>query len=267
MKEGHFQILNRCPLKRTRGVIMNGIKKVTYIEHSSFLVETDTKYLLFDYCQGILPKLDQKKPLYVFASHAHGDHFASVIFTFARMYPQIQYVLSYDIKLKPGNIAKWNIQEELSDKILTVKANEHYETDDIMLDTLKSTDAGVAFLVKTDGKLIYHAGDLNWWYWEGESKQCNNNMTADFKREVNKMKGLSIDIAFVPLDPRQEAYYYLGMEYLLKTANVKYVFPMHMWKDYSVISKFKKKKSDILSEKGTILIDIQKQEQEFGCID
>ena len=35
---------------------------------------------------------------------------------------------------------------------------------------LLSTDNGVAFIVKTSEGVIYHAGDLNDWYWEGEPK-------------------------------------------------------------------------------------------------
>ena len=81
--------------------------KVTYIHHSSFLAELENSYLLFDYYQGTIPKLDPRKHLYVFASHAHGDHFAPVIFdlekealreTFFRTesgeIPRITYILS-----------------------------------------------------------------------------------------------------------------------------------------------------------------------------
>ena len=50
--------------------------KITYIHHSAFLVETESVYLLFDYFQGNLPELSEKKPLYVFASHRHPDHFS-----------------------------------------------------------------------------------------------------------------------------------------------------------------------------------------------
>lgn len=49
--------------------------KVTYIHHSSFLVETDENYFLFDYFEGELPEFKEDKPLLVFASHRHGDHF------------------------------------------------------------------------------------------------------------------------------------------------------------------------------------------------
>ena len=54
---------------------------VTYIYHSSFLVETMSGYLLFDYFKGDLPELSPYKPLYVFVSHGHGDHFSASIFT------------------------------------------------------------------------------------------------------------------------------------------------------------------------------------------
>ena len=37
--------------------------KITYIHHSSFLVETEAAYLLFDYFQGKLPEISQEKPL------------------------------------------------------------------------------------------------------------------------------------------------------------------------------------------------------------
>ena len=54
--------------------------KVTYIHHSSFLVELEKVLLLFDYFQGNIPELDPEKDLLVFASHRHGDHFSPVIF-------------------------------------------------------------------------------------------------------------------------------------------------------------------------------------------
>ena len=56
--------------------------KVTFLYHSSYFVEMDTCCLLFDYYQGDIPQVD--KPLYVFASHSHGDHFSPVIFQLAQ---------------------------------------------------------------------------------------------------------------------------------------------------------------------------------------
>ena len=42
---------------------------ITYIYHSSFLVELQEYILLFDYYEGELPPLNPKKHLLVFVSH------------------------------------------------------------------------------------------------------------------------------------------------------------------------------------------------------
>lgn len=216
--------------------------KITYISHSGFLVETEKGNYLFDYYKGKIPEMELQKPLFVFVSHRHADHFNPEIFGLAKRYPAVTFVLSYDIKIKPYNLKKWHVDEETAGKIMTVRANEAYETEAFRLYTLKSTDEGVAFFLKTPSASIYHAGDLNWWYWEEEDKSFNNNMTILFKREIEKMievsQGATIDVAFVPLDPRQEAYYYLGLDYMLKKTKINHIFPMHFWGDFSVIDKF-----------------------------
>ena len=77
-------------------------------------------------------------------------------------------------------------------------------------------------------------GDLNWWHWEEETESYNEQMRQDYQREIDKLKDIVIDIAFVPLDPRQENQYAWGMDYFMKHTHTKYVFPMHMWE----ITKF-----------------------------
>ena len=54
--------------------------KITYINHSGFLIETKDCYYIFDYYKGELPPLDKKKEVIVFCSHFHKDHFNPVIF-------------------------------------------------------------------------------------------------------------------------------------------------------------------------------------------
>ena len=53
--------------------------KLTFLYHSAFLVELETCSLLFDWHGGRVPDIDRSKPLYVFASHHHGDHYAPEI--------------------------------------------------------------------------------------------------------------------------------------------------------------------------------------------
>ena len=45
-------------------------------------------------------------------------------------------------------------------------------------------------------------------------------------------------IAFVPLDPRQGDFYYLGFDYFMRNTNTKIAFPMHMWGDFSICDTF-----------------------------
>ena len=52
--------------------------KVTFILHSGYFVELESCCLLFDYWKGDIPQSD--KPLYVFASHHHEDHFSPEVF-------------------------------------------------------------------------------------------------------------------------------------------------------------------------------------------
>ena len=225
---------------------------ITYIGHSGFLMEWENCYWLFDYYTGEIPVLDPKKKLIVFASHKHGDHFNPEIFRLADQYPEIQYVLSSDIRIVESNMHKYGVNDEVLKHIISVKPHGEYEILDgsnhnIRLKALKSTDCGVAFLLNYRGKTIYHAGDLNHWIWKEETKQSNNDMTAKFNSEMDLLKEKSIDIAFAPLDPRQEEWYYLGLEKLLNTAKVERVFPMHFWGKPEIILKFKQERGSSIN--------------------
>ena len=63
-------------------------------------------------------------------------------------------------------------------------------------------------------------------------------MTANFKRYTEPLKGLDLFAAFLPLDPRQEEWYDKGFSYILENTKTRYAFPMHFWKDFSVIQKY-----------------------------
>ena len=110
--------------------------------------------------------------------------------------------------------------------------------DDLEIETLRSTDAGVAFYVKTNGASFYHAGDLNNWKWDGAGELVNGIMDVNYKNQIKKLAKKDINLAFVPFDPKLGMYQSLGMEYFLEHTNAEYVFPMHMWQDYSGIQPF-----------------------------
>ena len=103
----------------------------------------------------------------------------------------------------------------------------------------KSTDEGVAFLLRTEGKTIYHAGDLNHWVWEGESEDYNRQMRESFRAELKKLAGTHIDLAFMLIDPRQEKDFYLGMDDFMRMVGADTVFPMHFWEDFEAAARFK----------------------------
>ena len=187
--------------------------KVTFIEHSGFMVEMEQNVLLFDYYQGEIPSFDGSKTLYVFASHSHADHYDPAIWKLKEQYKDIHYILSDDIKD--------------NEDAVVMKAHEKKEVAGIEIETLRSNDMGVAFLVKVEGKTIYHAGDLNWWHWNGEPEEDNEYYKKTFQDEMKYLEGKKIDLAFMLLDPRQEDKYCWGMNYFLEHTDSKVVFPMH----------------------------------------
>ncbi|MGN0372163.1 MAG: MBL fold metallo-hydrolase [Enterocloster sp.] len=215
--------------------------KVTYIHHSSFLAELDQAALLFDYFEGEIPEIEDDKPLVVFASHRHGDHFSKVIFDLAEKHENILYVLSDDIW-------KRQVPEELLGRICFMGPGEELKLElsagnkrvPIEIKAYRSTDEGVAFLINIEGTTLYHAGDLNNWVWEGEPEADNRNMSRRYHEELQKLAGEHIDVAFMLLDPRQEKDFSLGMDDFMRMVGADIVFPMHFWGDFAVAERFKK---------------------------
>ncbi len=212
--------------------------KITYIYHSGFVVELDKHILVFDYYKGDLPPFD--KPVYYFVSHFHQDHFNREILQFPGT-----FILSKDTRVKED------------EHIHIVKKNQIYTIDDFVVETLRSTDAGVAYIVTIEDHVIYHGGDLNWWHWKDDSKegiQHNNNMRYLYQREMNKLDGRHFDVAMVPVDPRLQEYAYLGLEELLKHVTIDDIFPMHFSSDPDKIMNDPKCNIHIIKERNQSFI-------------
>lgn len=214
--------------------------KVTYLYHSGFAVELEKHIFVFDYMKGKLPDWDGRKEIIFFASHKHPDHFVMDIFQWFGKYENLRYVLGSDIKLSDKYLECNGVDPCVKTVITNAGKNRTLELGDVKIETLRSTDEGVAFIVCTEGKTIYHAGDLNWWHWEGEADSWNTQMEKDYKKEISLIGGRHFDVAFVPLDPRLEWAYGLGMQEFLEHTDTDHVFPMHMWDDYRIIDKYKK---------------------------
>ncbi len=219
--------------------------KVTYLYHSGFLVELERHILIFDYYKGELPKDLNGKKLLVFASHKHADHFQLSVLKWAEGMPgDAHFFMGNDIKLNEKYLTRKGICPDILERTERMRGQMVYENPEegLKVETLRSTDQGVAFLVCVENVSIYHAGDLNDWYWPGESKSANEEMKKNYRKEIDRIAGRHFDVAFVPLDPRLEEGFGLGMDYFLQKVNADKVFPMHMWEDYDVIERYKQTK-------------------------
>ncbi len=204
--------------------------KIEYLFHSGVSVEVKKELFIFDYYKKGFDSsmLKEFEKVYVFVSHNHGDHFDRHIFDWQLLNSSIKYILSSDIGISANNnIFKMATDEELAIGNITVQ-------------TLDSTDEGVAYVVKTQSGTIFHAGDLNWWHWDGEPDEYNKGMADKFKGEINKIKEQSIDVAFIPVDKRLGESMYYSIDYLMENVDVRKVYPIHFWDDWEYIKQVKK---------------------------
>ena len=225
--------------------------QIRYIHHCCFAVELADKVLVFDYFDGErvngyhfagrLPDYAPDTRLYLFASHSHQDHFDLDILRLSERFANIHYILSKDIRISPNFLRKHGIDPAVRERVTFVNPDKHFEVDDLEIYTLQSTDAGVAFYVISDGVKLFHAGYLNDWRMEGAGDLINGKMRRTYQHEIKKLAERPIDVAFVPMDPRLGQHQWAGMDFFLKNTDAKYVFPMHMWQDYSGIEEYKKR--------------------------
>lgn len=204
--------------------------RITYLYHSGFAVETPQHILIFDYyrdradasapglADGVIDieALPVEKKIYVFVSHSHGDHFNPVIYEWSKK-RNITYILSNDVSTDPHNIAT----------TIVMGPYELVDLDRLIVKSFGSTDKGISFLVKVDGLSIFHSGDLNWWHWKEFNSDELLREEQDFKRELDKVIGEEIDIAFVPVDPRLGEFAFLAGEYFVEKLRPKLFIPMH----------------------------------------
>ncbi len=225
--------------------------KVEYIYHSGFSLETDDYYLIFDYYKGDLDFKDRKdlknKKILVFVTHGHHDHFNPEIFNWQEDHPNIKYILSSDIDLEAG------------DNIFTVAPYEELKLDGLEVKTYGSTDLGVSFFIKLGHKNIFHAGDLNWWHWENDSREDQLKEEKNFKDEVAKIEKVKIDLAFCPVDPRLGQAFSYGGQHYIEVLKPMFFFPMHFGDDLETTERFAR---DFQTE-GVKIMEIDRVNQVF----
>jgi L-ascorbate metabolism protein UlaG (beta-lactamase superfamily) len=226
--------------------------KIYYIYHSCFIVETESSFLIFDYfkhdkeCNDdfkfneLFDKIiESVKPLYVFSSHSHQDHFNYDILSWSNEKENTYYILSSDIKLY-----------EKKDNAYTAGKNEDLSINNLKINTFGSTDAGISFIVNVDGLIIFHAGDLNWWKWMDDTDEEEAQMENAFKKIIKDImiKDINMDVAFFPVDGRLEDNYSSGGKYFIEQLNPKIFIPMHFWDNFNITTNFKKSMSQTQTE-------------------
>lgn len=218
--------------------------KINYLYNSGFVVETKDFLIIFDYfldkvhngdkcvSNGALGAEDLKidKKILVFASHSHNDHFNPVILKWMEIRSDIDYILSSDINVNKN-----------ADNIHILSPYDSLKLYNVVIKVFGSTDIGVSFLINVDGVDIFHAGDLNWWYWWDDTDEEKEYAERMFKQEIEKIKGNNIDIAFFPVDPRLKDYYYIGAEYFVKEAKPDILIPMHFGSKFKTTKAFAEK--------------------------
>ena len=193
---------------------------VEYLGGSGFLIRMGEDGLLFDCSENGADErkipdeetLSSFENLTVFVSHAHEDHFSPEVLKICP--PQTRFIFGFDVP------------EEYAGKHM--HPGDVYETGRLKVTAFDSTDDGVSFLVETDGVILFHAGDLNWWHWRDTSTIAEiEESEANFRKCVDPIPSETIDLAFFPVDPRQGSMYDAGAGYFVMEKKPRILIPMH----------------------------------------
>ncbi len=204
--------------------------RLTYIYHSGFAIEAANFTMIIDYYQDSVDKgsgvvadrlLHRPQKLYVLVSHGHADHFNPDILKWREQRHDITYIFSKDIELS----SKLDFTG-----VTFIDKGEQYKDEMVQIDAFGSTDLGISFKIQADGKVIFHAGDLNNWHWNEESTPEEIKEAEDFYlRELNQVAASTprLDIAMFPVDPRLGKDYMKGADQFLEKIPTGLFIPMH----------------------------------------
>lgn len=224
--------------------------KITYIYHDCFLIESRTCALLFDYwhnpavdsdlCKDKLPDIlcliSPEKPIYIFVSHFHKDHYNPQIFSWSRHRQNIRYIISADVRrharhiLRPDSVYKGFKPDPAI--VFPLSKGGKYEDSIVDVRAFGSTDVGnsYAVCVKNCGKTVFHAGDLNCWAWRDESEPDEvASAEKAFRSELDFILRdfKEFDVAMFPVDSRVGSGYAQGAYEFVRKFCVKMFIPMH----------------------------------------
>lgn len=216
--------------------------RLVYIYHSGFAIEADGFSILIDYFKdtGTIPGkryvhdelLKRPGTLYILSSHFHPDHFNPEVLTWKEQKTDIKYIFSKDI-LKRRRAKSEDAHYMLKGDI--------YTDENLTIKTFGSTDVGVSFLIEIQGRLIFHAGDLNNWHWKDESTALESaESEKHYLRELDVLTKTTdhLDLAMFPVDPRLGTDFMRGAQQFLERIHTKMFVPMHFWERPAEVMAF-----------------------------
>ena len=237
--------------------------KLIYIYHSCFALVGESFIVIFDYYKdsarrplvGVVHDELLKRPgkLYVLSSHSHTDHFNPEVLEWKKMHTDIQYVFSKDI-LENG-------EARLNDACY-LSQGETWADGVLEVEAFGSTDLGISFFLRLDGKLIFHAGDLNNWHWKEESteeevREAENAYLAEL--EILARRTDRVDLVMFPVDPRLGQEYMLGAKQFVDRFRVGMFVPMHFDEGYARANAFR----EYAESRGVRFVELTYRGEEF----
>ncbi len=193
---------------------------ITHLYHSGILIETLNKQIFIDVISDIGAFIKPEKEKYFLVTHGHSDHFDPFIMSYQDS--DVYYILSDEIR------------DHDHKNVTYVRPNHEYSVMGLEISTFDSTDSGVAFLIQVEGKCFFHAGDLNWWHWEEDDESAQLEEENNYKRIVRGIPSITIDVAFIPCDPRLAAAYSWAIDYFLSAKEVIHMVPIHFRSHFEI---------------------------------
>lgn len=148
--------------------------KLYYLEHSGFMIDAGHQCYIFDYWKDqaqIVKKAQQAgKELWFFVTHWHGDHYSPAILEFNS--DTTRYIIHEDVPHK----------EMPASRTTVMAVGETTVVGNLTVTMYGSTDEGGSFLLDTGKSKLFHAGDLNWWHWLGDTPE-NIDFARDFAKK------------------------------------------------------------------------------------
>ena len=212
--------------------------EIIYLFHNCFLLKTGDRVFLFDYpadkfldhkIQDQVLETIKDTELFVVNSHVHQDHFNHNIGLLSNHATTTSFILSSDIVKRYSRLKKLP-------GVFIVQPDQEYQIADLQLTTFKSTDQGVAFLIRLNNVNIFFGGDLANWNWDELNPRAKSEMEETYAKFLAKLSQWPIQIAFVNTDQRLPNW--AGAAEFLTRINPDYFIPMHTFGETATLSQF-----------------------------